>query len=70
MRSWPNLEAIFRHSLGGTEESHEKVTQDSRSPVRYMTSGSPEYKVAEKTTQPRRSVFHVRNFASRNDGFP
>jgi hypothetical protein len=30
--SWPNFMVLFRLSLGGTEESHESLNQDGRSP--------------------------------------
>jgi hypothetical protein len=38
--SWPNLKVLFQHSPGGTEENHENLSQDSRSPGPKFEPGS------------------------------
>jgi hypothetical protein len=30
--SWPNFKVLSRYSTGGTEENHETLNQDTRSP--------------------------------------
>jgi hypothetical protein len=44
---------------GGTEENHENLSQDSRSPGRDLNQEHPEYKAGVLPTQPRRSAIHM-----------
>jgi hypothetical protein len=41
-RSWPTFKALPRNSPGGTDENHENLSQDSRSPDRDLNPGTPE----------------------------
>jgi hypothetical protein len=47
------LKALTRHLPGGTEESHEDLSQDSRSLDRDLNTGPPEYETIVLTTKPR-----------------
>jgi hypothetical protein len=60
-RSWPNSKALSRNLPGGTEENHEKISQDIRSPGSDLNPGPPEYEAGVLTTRPRRSVSTVSN---------
>jgi hypothetical protein len=52
-RSWHDFKVISQHSLGGTEENHKSLSQDSRFPGRDLNSVSPEYEAGVLTSQPR-----------------
>jgi hypothetical protein len=41
-RSWPNFKVLSRHLPGGTEENHENLSQDSRSPAESLNTRPPE----------------------------
>jgi hypothetical protein len=49
-RNGRGLILLFRHSSGGTEESHEKLSQHSQSPGGDMKPGQPEYEARMLTT--------------------
>jgi hypothetical protein len=57
-RSWPNFKVLPRNVSGGTEENHEKP-QDSRSPVRGLNPGPPEYEARVSTILPLNSVISL-----------
>jgi hypothetical protein len=42
-QSWHNFRVVCWRSPGGTEENHEKLSQDSRSPCLDLNPGPPEY---------------------------
>jgi hypothetical protein len=46
------IKVLFRHLYGGTEEHHEILSQDSRSPVLDWNPGSPEYGARVLTDRP------------------
>jgi hypothetical protein len=50
------FKVISRHFPGGTEKNHKDLTQDSRSPGRYLNLGTPEYEAEVLTTRLRRSI--------------
>jgi hypothetical protein len=56
-QSRPDFKVLSLHLLGGTEETHENLNQNSRSPVRELKPGPPDYEAGMLTTQPRRSVY-------------
>jgi hypothetical protein len=37
-RTWPNFKVVSRHSLGGTEENHEKLNQHPIAMAKNRTS--------------------------------
>jgi hypothetical protein len=45
---------MYRHLPVGTDENYE-ISQDSPSPCRYLTQGTPEYEADVLITRPRRS---------------
>jgi hypothetical protein len=47
---------LSQHLLGGTEENHENLNQDSQSPGRDLNPGPPEYEAEMLTTRPLRMV--------------
>jgi hypothetical protein len=47
---------ILRYFPAGTEENHENLSQDSRSPGRNLNLGPPKYEAGLLTTRPWRSV--------------
>jgi hypothetical protein len=49
-RSWPHLKVLSKHFTEGTEENHEKLSQDIRSPGRDLNPGRPEYEAVVLTT--------------------
>jgi hypothetical protein len=48
-RSWANFKVLPRHSPGGTEENHENLSRDSRSPGRHLNPGPHEYEAGNHT---------------------
>jgi hypothetical protein len=50
------FKVLSRHLPGGTQENHERLSQDSRSPVQDFNSGPPDYKAGVPTFRPRRFV--------------
>jgi hypothetical protein len=50
------LKVLSRHLPGRTEENHENLSQVSRSPVRDLNPGTPEYEAGVLSTRPRLSV--------------
>jgi hypothetical protein len=50
---------LLRYLPGGTEENHENLSQDNRSPGRDLGPGTPEYEAGVLTTLPRRTVPEV-----------
>jgi hypothetical protein len=58
-RSWPNFKVLYRYSLGGTEENHEKTSiRVTGRRGRDLNPRPPEYE-GVLTTRPRRSVNFV-----------
>jgi hypothetical protein len=55
-RSWPSFKVLSVHSPGVTEENHEILSQDIRSPDRDLRPEPSEYKTEVLTTRPQRSV--------------
>jgi hypothetical protein len=55
-RSWPNVKVASQHSIGGTEENHDNVSQDSLSLGRNLNPRPPEYEAGVLTARPRRAV--------------
>jgi hypothetical protein len=53
---WPNFRVILQNLLGWTEENHENLGQNSRSPCRDFNQRPPEYEAGVLTARPRRSV--------------
>jgi hypothetical protein len=47
---------LSQHLLGGAEENHENLNQDSQSPGRDLNPGHPEYEAEMLTTRPLRMV--------------
>jgi hypothetical protein len=47
------VEELCQHLPGGTEESHEKITQDIRPPDQYLNPETPEYEAGLLTTRQR-----------------
>jgi hypothetical protein len=43
---------LFRHLRGETEQNHETLSQDSRSPSLYLNKGLREYEAEVETAQP------------------
>jgi hypothetical protein len=41
---WPNFNVLSQRSPGGTEEYHEKLSQDSLLPIRDLNPRPSEYK--------------------------
>jgi hypothetical protein len=50
--SWPNSKVLSWHMPGGTEENHNILSQNNRSPGKNVNLGPPEYEVGVLTTQP------------------
>jgi hypothetical protein len=46
------FKVLSRHFPGGTEESHENVSPESRSSVRDFSPGPPEHEAGVLITQP------------------
>jgi hypothetical protein len=55
-RLWPTFKVLSYNLHGGTEENHENVSQDNRSPGQDLNPGSPEYEAGVIATRPQRSV--------------
>jgi hypothetical protein len=50
------IKELSRHLPGRTEENHEQLSQDSRSPSQDLNAGPQEYEAGVVSTRPRRSV--------------
>jgi hypothetical protein len=57
LEAWLNLR-YYPGMSGGTEKNTENLSQDSRSPRRYLNPGPHEYEAVLLTTLPQRSVLH------------
>jgi hypothetical protein len=55
-RSWPNLRYYPSICLEGLRKTTKNLSQDTRSPVRDLNPGPPEYEEGVLTTQLQRSV--------------
>jgi hypothetical protein len=56
---WPNFKALLWHSPGGTEENHEKLSQDSWSLGQNLNLKPSEYETGILTTRPQHSVLFI-----------
>jgi hypothetical protein len=62
--SWSNFKVLSWHSPGWTDESHENLGQNSRSPGRDLNPGPPKQEAGVLTTRQRRSVRRRRRKAN------